>query len=85
MLATTLRAFASQVNEMFAKVNAAKEPLIIERKEGNMVVLSQSDYDELILFLQNKKQEKEDYMQLRDSFFQTSRQALSNVMEKYLD
>ena len=85
MLATTLRAFASQVNEMFAKVNAAKEPLIIERKEGNMVVLSQSDYDELILFLQNKKQEEEDYIQLRDSFFQTSRQALSNVMEKYLD
>jgi PHD/YefM family antitoxin component YafN of YafNO toxin-antitoxin module len=85
MLATTLQSFASKVDEMLTKVDTTKQPLVIERKGENMVVISQSDYESLILFMQNKRSEQEEYIQLRDTFFQNSKQAMMNAIEKYLD
>jgi PHD/YefM family antitoxin component YafN of YafNO toxin-antitoxin module len=85
MLSTTVQSFAKQMNELFAKIEDAREPLIIERAEGNMVVIPQSDFDNIMLFFRNKRKEKEEYGQLRDAFFQSSRQAMASKIEKYLD
>jgi PHD/YefM family antitoxin component YafN of YafNO toxin-antitoxin module len=85
MLSTTVQSFANQMNELFAKIENIREPLIIERAEGNMVVISQSEFDNIMLFLHSKRQEREEYNQLRDAFFRASRQAMASKIEKYLD
>lgn len=54
---------------MLTKVNTTEEPLIIERTGGNIVVLPQSDYDQIIAFIQNKKKEQDEYTELRNVFF----------------
>ncbi|GHV66478.1 hypothetical protein FACS1894199_09990 [Bacteroidia bacterium] len=41
----TIQNFTSHVDDLFAKVEDIREPLVVERKGENMVILAQMDYN----------------------------------------
>jgi PHD/YefM family antitoxin component YafN of YafNO toxin-antitoxin module len=81
MIVTTMQSFVSHIDELLTKMEIEQEPLIIEREGGNLVVMPKIDFDSLILF----HKEREEYVQLRDAFFQNSRHSMANIIDKYLD
>jgi PHD/YefM family antitoxin component YafN of YafNO toxin-antitoxin module len=85
MEATAVQSFATHVDELFATRANKRAPLVIERNNGNLVIMTQVDFDNLMSFAHKKKKKHEEYAQIRDAFFQSSRQSMANKIAKYLD
>jgi PHD/YefM family antitoxin component YafN of YafNO toxin-antitoxin module len=85
MIATTVQSFAIQIDELLSQLEIKHEPLIIERDGGNWVAIPQVEFDNLMASLHKKQKNREEYVQLRDTFFQSSRQSMASKLEKYLD
>ncbi|GHS90394.1 hypothetical protein FACS1894201_11710 [Bacteroidia bacterium] len=57
----TIQSFSSHIEDLFAKIEDVREPLVVERDGENMIVLAQMDYNgimETLLQMSSPKNEK---------------------------